>query len=340
MQTFYVDWKTFVKFSYPLLLRVNRFESQQKLKYLVSSIAPSLNVKSEIIEDDIAIGIVEVGDWLNLDENRFFARLSASAFSTLKGVGKTSGKESRLRTLTGTDGKIYGRATVETSSILGWWLGNQGQGCISVGGLRATDIPLIRGVLIGQETTVSRNEAVILAPPDVLTKWASEQATLIKEASLPDEDKARGAEVILFFGGEIGDLPFARWKGEWLSTEEMKDALIDLEEIAVLLDDQIQYDEDLDDVHPKAFESSFEESDEMIFVPTNLPGRGMKGYLEQSIANPSTQGCPSNPPELFRKILRDVWEDYEEDSENRIVGYVEGTDIFREVTVFYTSIER
>lgn len=321
------------------LLRISRFESRQKLKYLVSSIAPNLNVKLEIIEDDIETGIVEVEDWLNLDEDRFLARLSVSAFSTLKGVEKTSGKESRLRTLAGKDGKIYGRSMVETSTVSGWWGRSRGQGCITVGGLRATDIPLIRGILIGRETIVSRNEAIILAPPDVLTTWASEQATLINEASLTDEEKAYGAEVILSFGGMIGGLPFAKWKGEWLSTQEMKESLIDLEEVTVLLGDKIRYDEDLDDVHPKAFESSFEESDEMIFVPTNLSGRGIKGYLDQSITNPSTQDCLSNPPELFRKILRDVWEAYEEDGENRIVGDVEGIDIFRDVTVFYQDID-
>ena len=320
------------------LLRISRFESWQKLKYLVSSIAPNLNVKLEIIEDDTEPGIVEVGDWLNLDEERFLARLSVSAFSALKGVQKTSDKEARLRTLTGTDGKIYGRAMVETSTILGWWGGYQGQGCISVGGLRASDIPLIRGVLIGRETTVSRNEAVILAPPDVLTKWASEQATLINEASLPDEDKARGAEVILSFGGNIGKLPFARWKGEWLSTEEMKETLIDLGEVAVLLDDQIRYDEDSDDVHPKKFESSFEESDEIIFVPTNLRGLGINEYLDKNIINSSAQEYPSNLCKLFKKILRDIWEHHEEYDENRIVGYVEDTDILRDVTIFLRQV--
>ncbi len=55
------------------LLRISRFESWQKLKYLVSSIAPNLDVKLEIIEDDTEPGIVEVGDWLNLEEDRFLA---------------------------------------------------------------------------------------------------------------------------------------------------------------------------------------------------------------------------------------------------------------------------
>ena len=320
-------------------LYLSRFKNRQKLKYLVSSIATNLNVKLEIIEDDEETGIVEIEDWLNLDEDRFLARLSFFAFSALTGVEKTSGKESRLRTLIGTDGTNYGRAMIETSPHSSWSRRSRGQGCISVGGLRATNLSFIRGVLIGRETTVSRNEAVILAPPDVLTKWASEQATLINEASLSDEEKVRGAEVVLLFGGEIGDLPFAKWKGEWISTKEMKEALVDLKEITVLLDDEICYDEDLDEVHPKEFASSFEESDEIIFVPTNFSELEILYYLDQIVANSSNQNYSLNLSGLFKKILKDVWEHYEEYDNQEIVGYVHDTNISRDVTVFHRDIE-
>ena len=196
--------------------------------------------------------VVYVGDWLDIEEDRLFARISGTASENRE---KTLVKPSRLCQLTGLDRTIYGRAMVETSTY-----GSKSKGCISVGGLRASDIPLIRGVLIGQETTVSRYEAAIAAPADVLAKWSSEQAALIHDASLPDEEKARGAEVILLFGGNIGSLPFARLQGEWLSTVGMKKILIDLQDVAVLLGDNIEYDEDLDDVHPKEFVNSFEES--------------------------------------------------------------------------------
>ena len=224
-------------------------EETQKLEYLVASIAPNLNVELKVAEEDTDTKAIYIGDWLNIEEDRLFSRLLGAASENKE---KTSTKPSRLRELTGQDGTIYGRAMVETSTF-----GHRGKGCISVGGLRASDISLIRGVLIGQEITVSRNEAAIAAPVEVLTAWASEQATLICDASLIDEDKARGAAVILLFGGKIGSLPFARWRGEWFSTEEIKELLTDSEEVAVLLDYKFEYDAELDDVHPNRFSRIF-----------------------------------------------------------------------------------
>ena len=298
----------------------------RKLQHLVASIAPNLNVKLNVDEGGINSIVVHVEDWLDLEENRLLARLAGSAFEEKQ---ISCGRASRLRLLAGRDGKVFGRAMVETYT----W-GSNGRGCVSVGGLRACDISVIRGVLVGRETTVSRNEALIAALADVLAKWASDQATLIFDASLSDEEKARGAEVILLFGGEIGNLPFAKWKGEWISTDLLKESLSELDEIAVLLGGRIRYDEDLDDVHPKEFENLFEENDDIIFVFSDLPGFGSRTDIEKIRPKASISERPSNPSDLFKELLDTLWNEVEEDNGARIVGSVVGVDISRDVTIF------
>ena len=278
-------------------------DNTQKLEYLVASIAPNLNVELKVAEEDTDTTVVQVGDWLIIEEDRLLARVSGAAFENKE---KTSKKPSRLRNLTGLDGTIYGRAMVETSTFR-----NREKGCISVGGLRASDISLIRGVLIGQAITVSRNKAATAAPVEVLAAWASEQATLICDASLTDEDKARGAEVILLFGGKIGSLPVARWRGEWLSTEEIKELLAASEEVAVLLDYTFEYDEELDDVHPKDFFEFFEERKKILFVYSGFPGSESRRDIHKLIPNISTQDHPSNTFDLFKVILGESWDEYE-----------------------------
>ena len=315
-----------------LLRKTVRYkEETQKLEYLVASIAPNLNVELKVAEEDTDTTVVHVGDWLNIEEDRLFSRLLGAVSGNKE---KTSIKPSRLRKLTGQDGTIYGRAMVETSEFGGWR-----KGCISVGGLRASDISLIRGVLIGQEITVLRNKAAIAAPVEVLAAWASEQATLIYDASLIDEDKARGAAVILLFGGKIGSLPFARWRGEWLSTEEIKELLTASEEVAVLLDYKFEYDAELDDVHPKDFHEYFEESEEILFVYAQLPGYESRSDIHKLIPNISTQDQPWNTFDLFKVIISEIWGEHKEEGENRIVGSVSGNNICRNVTVFYRLSE-
>ena len=298
----------------------------RKLEHLVASIAPSLNVKLNVAEGGANTNVVNAEDWLDLNETVLFARLAGSEVDKSKSL---SGRESRLRLLKDADGRVLGRAMVETYT----W-GSSGRGCVSVGGLRSCDVPVIRGVLIGRETTVSRTEALIAAPEDVLANWASNQATLLYEANLSEEEKARGAEVVLLFGGEIGKLPFAKWKGEWLSSDELREGLTDVQEVAALLGGRIRYDEDMDDVHPKEFEHLFEENEDVVFVFSDLPGFGSRANFDKIRPKSATSEHVENPSDLFRELVNAVWNGCATDDGMRTVGSVGDVDILRNVTIF------
>ena len=298
----------------------------RRLEHLVASIAPNLNVKLNVVEGGVSAIVVNAEDWLDLNETMLLARLAGSEVDEKK---SSSGRESRLRLLKDADGRVLGRAMVETYT----W-GSSGRGCVSVGGLRSCDVSVIRGVLIGRETTVSRNEALIAAPEDVLAKWASNQATLLYGASLSDEEKARGAEVVLLFGGEIGRLPFAKWKGKWMSSDALREGLAEVEEVAALLGGRIRYDEDLDDVHPREFEHLFEESEDVVFVFGDLPGFRSRTDFDKIRPKSTTSERASNPSDLFRELVDTVWNGCATEDGMRTVGSVGDVEIPRSVTIF------
>ncbi|WFU81046.1 ATP-binding protein [Bradyrhizobium sp. CIAT3101] len=308
------------------LLHPSKYGEATPLLYLAASIAPNLDVDLVVKEGDSEECVVRPRDWLTLAESRFFARLSAAA---LKDKDARADDHSRLRILT-RDGQIYGRAMIETARF-----GSGGRGCITVGGLRARNIGYISGLLAGREITAARNDALALVPLDVLSMWATEQADLISQTLIGDEGKARGAQTILACGGSIGDLPIARLNGDWLSTSELIEFLSSREQLDVYFG-SVDYDADLE-VHPKEFESSFEEDSQILFVPNEYAGYGPINLLEFFSEATKTE-LPSNLEEFVRSVIENAWAPWRSD-ENVVVGSVNGSEIFREVIRFEKDAE-
>lgn len=297
----------------------------RSLSSVIAATAPNISVQvsvDEFGEDEVA---VRPDDWIDMDGDDLIGRVSGVARKTNE---SRSSSRSRMMPLMADDGTIYGRAMIETELY-----GSSGSGCISVGGLRASNFGFIRGVLLGQESTAARNSAFPIAPPGVLAAWASEQAELLTGAELHGEDKARAAQVVLMCGGDIGELPVARLAGTWLSSSALRDVLADTDEVYVHFDGDVSYDEDTDDVHPKEFAHHFEEVEDVVFVPKDLPGLSMQSDVARlKAANGNTV---PNLEAVVRAIVTEaVGADAAEESWDVTVGTVSGSDITREVTLF------
>lgn len=302
------------------LLYSSEWEESKTLRQAVAAVAPNLDTKIVVKDGEGTQVAVVPKDWLDLDESNLVARLAGKDTE-----GKMK-KASRLRALIDDHGAIFGRAAIETAIF-----GSGGMGCITVGGLRASEVSVIRGVLVGREHTAARNEAFSLVPPHVLATWATEQGKLINRASLDSESKSRGANVVLQFGGAIGNLPIGRWMGEWITTKQLEELLSETTEL-MLFFGKVSYDEEIDDVHPRDFSHSFKESLEVLFVPDELPG--FKSSVREAILGVMGKlNHPSNLPELVTRIIEERWIDNTEESDERIVGTVNGSEIVRQVTV-------
>lgn len=134
----------------------------------------------------------------------------------------------------------------------------------------------------------------------------------------------------------MGDLPIARLNGDWLSTNELIEFLSGREQLDVHFG-SVEYDADLDEVHPKEFENSFEEDPQVLFVPAEYAGYGPINLLEFFAEAVKTE-LPSNLEEFVRSIIGKAWDPWRSE-ENVVVGSVNGSDIFREVIRFEKDAE-
>src|SRR3546814_16891462 len=83
-------------------------------------------------------------------------------------------KESRLRTLAGADGQVYGRASIWPDRYSSFF--DPSGGWITIAGLRANRMRNVQGVLLGEAVTAARNAANPTVNTSTLATWASEQA--------------------------------------------------------------------------------------------------------------------------------------------------------------------
>ncbi|GAB5373820.1 MAG: hypothetical protein AcusKO_02820 [Acuticoccus sp.] len=114
---------------------------------------------------------------------------------------------------------------------------------------------MVAGILVGVETTASRNSASPIVPAPVLASWSSEQAILIGSAELPDAEKARAAAIIMRCGGDFAELPVVWLQEKWMTALEFAQAIKPLCRLEVH-GGSISHDDD-DDVTKRVFESSF-----------------------------------------------------------------------------------
>jgi hypothetical protein len=221
------------------------------------------------------------------------------------------------------DGAVFGRAALWPSTI------NERPGALTVGGLRVTGISHILGVVSGDATTAARDLGSMQVPAEALSKWAAEQATLIKTSEISEDRQALCAEICLECGASVFGLPIARWGGIWLNPDQLGVQLYQMNEIALFVGD-VEY-EDNEDVPKWAFEQEFEFSDDILFIPDLYEPIGapeQRSWLEPPVHRQSYL------KQLVLYIIRQVWGGYERgiDSE-RVIGEVRLEEIVRTVDV-------
>lgn len=289
-----------------------------KLNELIAAIAPACDVAITVVEDGEVVGATGAGDWLEIETPALLRRIMGAS----QRAGGTKRPSEELSELRDEDGRIYGRARIDASSD--WWP----SGLITVDGLAASKARWIAGILLGVETTASRNTAVPIVPAPVLAAWASDQAIALTDANLSDTDKAKAATVVIACGGDIADLPICRWQNEWMSTTAFSAAVQFLDEV-VLHEGWITHDED-DDVTKRDFEASFSENTTITHTANGRYGYTVKTDWIATI----TQGLGTTPIEVIEELVTNAWGETEVDTETRVVGEVNDIEIRREVRVY------
>ena len=134
-----------------------------------------------------------------------------------------------MQPITDSSGRVFGRASIWPDR---YSFSNEG-GWVTISGLRAVPLDNVRGVLLGEAMTASRDSAKPLVTAVAIASWATKQAEMIGDAVRDEEAQARSAEVVLECGGEIKDLKIVQWGADWLSEGEFGRRLRCSTELAV-----------------------------------------------------------------------------------------------------------
>lgn len=300
------------------------------LARVVAAVAPNLETAISVNENGTSQQVVQPRDWLAMPDIALLHRLNPSLDDA---TGTAGGQAARamMRPIYGSDGELYGRAFIKPQR----YSFENGGGYVTVSGLRANRLSNVEGVLMGEAVTAARDTARPFATKEALSAWASEQASLIATEVADEEQQARSAEVVLECGGDIGDLAIVKWRGEWLSSEQLRARLPALDELLISFDGDFRYDEDTDSVHPREFKESFELSDDVAIVEKHDGSiiQSRTASWPRSVTGEAREG-ESNVATRVRKLILETWDEVSEEDETRVVGSVDGTDIERDVTVF------
>ena len=306
------------------------FRRAISLDALVGALAPNLDVSVVANSEKGLRAVAEPGDWLRIRDVDLLYRLSPTLDRGKADIAKAS--RALMQPITNSSGRVFGRAFIWPES----YSFSEGSGWVTISGLRAARLSNVRGVMLGEAVTASRDSAKPLATEPAIASWATKQAELIGATVRDEERQARSAEVVLECGGDVKDLKIVQWGTHWMSESEFERKLHSSEELAISFDGEFDYDEDQDDVHPKEFREDFDMSDDVALVlkhDGNILKVGNNRWPRSMTGRQKTQY--SNVADYVRATIKRIWcDNVDENEEERIVGTVAGTDILRRVVVF------
>lgn len=285
---------------------------------MIAAIAPACDVTITVIEEEETVGATQAGDWLEISSGALMNRIKGQASQPAHSVPSWA----ELVELRDEEGRIYGRARIDA--------GNQWStsGLLTVDGLAASKIDKIAGVLLGIETTASRNAAEPIVPAPVLASWSSEQAIILSDAEIPDGEKAWAAAIVMACGGDIADLPVVWWQDEWMARTNFIETLRSVDQL-VLHGGAISHEDD-DDVTKREFESNFTAYPKV--AQTAEPRYDHVKSTKWITA--ITQGNGQSPLEAIEELIIEAWGEATKEDDVLTVGEANGTEIQRPVLVY------
>ena len=306
------------------------------LRLVMGPLCPNLDVQLSVDEGNGSQPCLAPNDWITIDGKKLLARLDRADDAAEKREVSVYGHQ--LRPLVGKDQKVVGRACIWGAEKYS----SESHGCVTVGGLAAARVAGIGGVLLGVAQTIARDSAMPVVPADVLSAWATEQADILSKSTLSSKDKMNALAFVLQCGGEPAELPLIRRGNEYFNADQFRRELSEQDSIDLFDGDEVEYDEDSDQCHPKDFKEQFESDDAIIFVRRYMPTILTVGSRKwpQCVIEPAYPDAPKNYEELVRSIVAEVWgKDFQESDNEKPVGSVDGTTINRSVTTLWRQRE-
>jgi hypothetical protein len=284
------------------------------LRAAVGALAPMSDVTIEVD----GVTVVRANDWKKIGAGalckRYFPFLGKGASSLPDYIVRV------MRPIADTEGQVIGRACIHHS----WEFSPLA--VATVGGMSATGVVNIVGVLKGESATVARDEATIDCDPKRLREWATEQGWLLKREKLEPETESKIAEIIIECGGGPTKLFIAKLGQDWHTQRSLIATLRSLERLTVHFGSIVR--EDGDEFSEGALQATFKPSKSLLVIPRE-DGRIRVAKRKPMWDEYDYKSTPNNLEALFRRILVKVWKEFEEEHEIEGIGTVQGVEVIR-----------
>lgn len=212
------------------MLNVGWRRERGTLSQLTTWLAPALEVDLYAVEDSQVIPVIRANDWETLDPLALLRRLNLEdqLSNGDRDDDELRALAQRVRPLM-QDGRVVGRCAIMQNRILRAATDSGRPSAVTVGGLRADHTQTIAGILVAEPNRADRASATPIVPLHELSRWASEQASLLTVDPVTNE--IDGVEVIHFLGGQTFDFPIARHETGLLNASQISAMFGGCEEI-------------------------------------------------------------------------------------------------------------
>ncbi|MEQ1535070.1 MAG: ATP-binding protein [Burkholderiaceae bacterium] len=309
-------------------------EAPLTLAQVVGALAPALEV--DVFTEEAngkKIKTIIAGDWQYIEPLSLIDRISPGrALLYPQWLSNDLGvATSNLSPMIGTNDEMLGRcAIVEHSDSL---FGLQA-GIVTVGGLHGGVIAGMAGIMVGKQADLlNRSVAIPIVEQDALSKWANNQANLLRAAEKLTWN--RSAKLLALGAASEELLVIAHGTEDW-TANQLANELKNLDEIWLLEDREYQYQSDCDEVMKADFESNFD-LDPKVFVIKR--GTALNEFIKSTQwPNSLFKHLPTQPSAVFEKIVNSFWPSCELiEADAQVIGRVSGVPIKRDVKIIYRT---
>jgi hypothetical protein len=207
------------------------------LAELCSKMCPGIDVDLSTCEGGTVKRVISADDWKVMDGVDLLSRMAVLHDNAKPNEVETFRVRAapNLRLLRSDDGELFGRACI--SAGFGGLFGGLTDlhGVVTIGGLRASFLSGIVGILTGKPLRASRDSAIPLVPDSVLKRWAEQQVELVPRLWSSPEQQSACAQYIRLCGGSTKSLPIAIYRGNWVSVDEIA-GMTSLPDEAIIVD--------------------------------------------------------------------------------------------------------
>ncbi|MDM0470107.1 ATP-binding protein [Clostridium perfringens] len=210
--------------TYDILNKKSYVKNSNTFEEVIKELCLSIDCNIILETEGIKKKIIHANEWKIIDNIEFMKRIIGfSKYNKLNNIEKELIEKlsKNLALIVEDDGRIVGRACI-FKDIIDEKLLRDICGVVTVGGVRTSELSGILGVLEGISNRASRDIGIPIVSDTKLSEWATNQAEVLMNLNLTDEQQIESASIIRACSGKTLGLKIAYNKSGAVNYEMIK----------------------------------------------------------------------------------------------------------------------